>query len=177
MAKRANAMFNSNEGEGGKRIKRLTAFAFKRNEEGVDIKIIGCFDIKSAPSLPFYSKGIIIVGGRPFSVFDLQVLAGSRPKTLTDESCIVLLDFDDEYSCFSRAIVVDDVSEMLSIADQNMAGVGVENLFGCQPGRMAKGPYSDFPEIEPKNDKYDLDPASRINENIQHLLGNLIGAK
>ena len=170
MAKKTDAMCDSNGEEGGREIKRLTAFALKRNEEGVDIKIIGCFGIKSAPSQPFYSKGVIVVGGRSFSVFDLQSLAGLSPKTLTEESCIVLLDFDHEHNHFSRAIVVDDVTEMLSIADQNMSGPKVENLFGCQLDRGAKAASPIFPGIEPERGECVAKPEQENKDRYSKLV-------
>lgn len=126
---------------------RITAFAFKKHGDGIEIKIIGCFRIKQAPNQPFYSKGIITVQGRPFSVFDLQALAGLKAKKVTAESCIVLFDSDDEFNYFSRAIIVDDVTEMLSIADRSMAGVGIEHLFGSQLQAVRKAVSPDFPEI------------------------------
>lgn len=127
--------------------RRITAFAFSKHGDGVEIKIIGCFQIKQAPNQPFYSKGIITVQGRPFSVFDLQALAGLKAKKVTAESCIILFDCDDDYDFFSRAIIVDDVTEMLSIADRSMTGVGVENLFGSQLRMSGKVASPDFPEI------------------------------
>lgn len=127
--------------------KRITAFAFKKHDDGVDIKIIGCFQIKQAPNQPFYSKGIITVQGRPFSVFDLQALAGMKAKKVSAESCIILFDSDDDYNFFSRAIIVDDVTEMLSIADRSMTGMGIENLFGSQLQVIREATSPDFPEI------------------------------
>lgn len=127
--------------------KRITAFAFSKHGDGVEIKIIGCFHIKQAPSQPFYSKGIITVDGRPFLVFDLQALAGMKAKIVTSESCIILLDCDDEFNFFSKAIIVDDVTELLSIADHSMTGVCIENLFGSQLQMSRKGASPDFPEI------------------------------
>lgn len=127
--------------------RRITAFAFTKHGDGVEIKIIGCFQIKQAPNQPFYSKGIITVQGRPFSVFDLQALAGLKAKKVTAESCIILLDCDDDLNSFSRAIIVDDVTEMLSIADRSMADVGIENLFGSQLQMSEKAASPDFPEI------------------------------
>ena len=126
---------------------RITTFAFKRNNAGVEIRIIGCFRIKLAPNQPFYSRGIITVQGRPFPVFDLQVLAGLKPKKLTDESCIVLLDSNEGFDSFSRAIIVDNVTEMLNIADRNMAGAGVENLFGTQLRSVKVAASPDFPDV------------------------------
>lgn len=127
---------------------RITVFAFKKNDTGVDIKIIGCFRIKLAPNQPFYSKGIITVQGRPFSVFDLQALAGLKPKTVTDESCIVLMDSNEGCNSFSRAIIVDNVTEMLNIADRNMAGAGMENIFSSQLDAVKVPASPDFPDLE-----------------------------
>lgn len=140
--------FNNNSESINRQGGRVTVFAFKKNTTGVDIKIIGCFQIKLAPNQPFYSRGIITVQGRPFSVFDLQALAGLKPKAVTDESCIVLLDSDEGYNLFSRAIIVDNVTEMLNIADRNMAGAGVENLFGNQLNAVNSGSSPGSPEIE-----------------------------
>ena len=130
---------------------RLTAFAFHATESGIDIKIIGCMEVRPAPSQPVYSKGIVLLNEKAFSVFDLQALAGLKPKTITPESCIVLLDPNDSFTDFSRAIIVDDVTEMLRIAERDMDGLPVDTLFGrrwhCQP----KNPIPDFPE-EPPHD-------------------------
>ena len=145
--KRSSEFENNSESKNSYRG-RITVFAFKKNATGVDIKIIGCFQIKLAPNQPFYSRGIITVQGRPFSVFDLQALAGLKPKTLTDESCIVLLDSNEGYNSFSRAIIVDNVTEMLNIAEHNMAGTGMENLFGTQLNTVKAGASPDFPELE-----------------------------
>ena len=128
--------------------KRLTTFAFKKSENGIDIKIIGCLQVKSAPSQPFYSKGIVLLSGKVFSVFDLQALAGLKPKEITDESCIVLLDPDESFTNFSRAILVDDVSEMLKIAEQNMAGLPVDTLWGRHQQAQSENITPDFPDID-----------------------------
>ena len=148
MVNKRNSESENNSESKNKYRGRITVFAFKKNAAGVDIKIIGCFQIKLAPNQPFYSRGIITVQGRPFSVFDLQALAGLKPKAITDESCIVLLDSNEGYNSFSRAIIVDNVTEMLSIADRNMAGTGMENLFGTQLNAVKAAASPDFPEFE-----------------------------
>ncbi|MBW8016292.1 MAG: chemotaxis protein CheW [Planctomycetes bacterium] len=124
---------------------RLTAFAFHGTENGIDIKIIGCMEVRGAPSQPVYSKGIVLINEKAFSVFDLQALSGLKPKTITPESCIVLLDPNDTFTDFSRAIIVDDVSEMLRIAERDMDGLPVDTLFGRRWQCLPENPSPDFP--------------------------------
>ena len=118
--------------------KRMPAFAFKRGEHGIEIKIIGCLDLKPVPSQPFYSKGTILLNDKVFSVFDLQALAGLGAKTITDDSCIVLLDPDESFQSFSRAIVVDNVTEMIKIAERNLEGLPVDALYGRSRSKKDK---------------------------------------
>ena len=49
---------------------RLTAFAFHGTENGIDIKIIGCLEVRGAPSQPVYSKGLVQICGKVFSIFE-----------------------------------------------------------------------------------------------------------
>lgn len=126
--------------------RRLTTFAFKAGENGIDIKIIGCLKIKSAPSQPIYSKGTILFDGKVFSVFDMQALAGLRPKRITDESCVVLVNSEDCDGDFNRAILVDDVAEMLRIAEHNMEGLAIGSLFG-KSLKLSSNISPDFPDV------------------------------
>lgn len=126
--------------------RRLTTFAFKAGENGIDIKIIGCLKVKTAPSQPFYSKGTILFDGNVFSVFDMQALAGLRPKRITDESCVVLVNSDDCDGGFNRAIIVDDVAEMLRIAEHNMEGLAIGSLFG-RGVKLSSNISPDFPDV------------------------------
>ncbi|MCF7955945.1 MAG: chemotaxis protein CheW [Phycisphaerae bacterium] len=128
-------------------IHRLMAFAFRGGKNGIDIKIIGCMEVRPAPKQPVYSKGLVLFEEKVFSVFDLQALAGLKPKTITPDSCIVLLDPNDSYTNFSRAIIVDDVSEMLRIAEKGMDGLPVDSLFGCRYHSQPINPTPDFPDI------------------------------
>ena len=131
-------------------IHRLMAFAFHGTENGIEIKIIGCMEVRPAPRQPVYSKGIVLFEDKVFSVFDLQALAGLKPKTITPDSCIVLLDPNESYTDFSRAIIVDDVSEMLRIAEKDMDGLPVDTLFGCRWRSQPENPAPDFPDISKK---------------------------
>ena len=131
-------------------IHKLMAFAFNCSEKGIDIKIIGCMDVRAVPRQPVYSKGIVMFSDKVFSVFDLQALAGLKPKTITPDSCIVLLDPNETFTDFSRAIIVDDVTEMLKIAEKDLEGLPVDSLFGCRWRSQPKNPSPDFPDITEK---------------------------
>lgn len=126
---------------------RLTAFAFRGSEHGIDIKIVGCLEVRPAASQPVYSKGIVLVNNKAFSVFDLQALSGLKPKKISNESCIVLLDPDEHFMHFSRAIIVDDVSEMLRIAERDMEGLPMDTLFGNRWQSHSKKTAPDFPDM------------------------------
>jgi chemotaxis signal transduction protein len=60
--------------------------------------------------------GAIRIQGVSLPVIDEQILAGGQPRAITNESCIVLKNADESLSNFDTAVIVDDVSEMLSIA-------------------------------------------------------------
>lgn len=140
-----------NDHTSGDIIHRLMAFAFRGSEHGIDIKIIGCMEVRPAPRQPVYSKGIVLFDDKVFSVFDLQALAGLKPKTITPDSCIVLLDPNDSYTDFTRAIIVDDVSEMLRIAERGLDGLPVDTLFGRRWHSQPQNPAPDFPDIPKKS--------------------------
>jgi chemotaxis signal transduction protein len=142
----AEKIMNASEDLPGESNRRLMAFAFRGSENGIDIKIIGRLKLRPAPRQPMYSKGIVLINDKAFSVFDLKALAGLKPKTISNESCIVLLDPDENFGDFCRAIIVDDVSEMLRIAKRDMEGLPVDTLFGGRPKKTAP----DFPFIESK---------------------------
>lgn len=67
---------------------------------------------------------------------------------MTDESCIILMDPNEGCNSFSRAIIVDNVTEMLNIADRNMAGAGMENIFSSQLDAVKVAASPDFPDLE-----------------------------
>jgi chemotaxis signal transduction protein len=151
----------------GNKKHRLTAFAFRGSETGIDIKIIGCLKVTPAPSQPVYSKGIVVINNKAFSVFDLQTLAGLRPKTISDKSCIVLLDPDEHFMNFSRAIIVDDVSEMLRIAEKHMEGLPVDSLFGCKWHCLPEKPAPDFPDMQNENMQFNQSHNLRQTEHTE----------
>jgi chemotaxis signal transduction protein len=131
-----------NEQTNGSNNYQLTAFGFHKREGGVDIKIIGSMEVRRVPGQPKYSMGLITVDGKVFSVQDLQVLAGLGPRKVSADSCIVLLEPDDDYSDFSKAIIVDDVSEMLLIAEEN-EGYSTVNAVSEGDGAVKKGNASE----------------------------------
>ena len=97
--------------------KRFTTFALvKGDRETTNVMILGCFCLEQAVCVHRHIVGAIRVKSVSFPVIDEQILAGGQARTITDESCIVLKNADESLSNFGTAVIVDDVSEMLSIA-------------------------------------------------------------
>ena len=98
--------------------KRFTTFAFvKGQEETTNVMIIGCFCLEQSVCMHHHIVGAIRIHGTSFPVIDEQILAGGEPRAITNESCIVLKNADESLSNFGTAVIVDGVSEMLSIAE------------------------------------------------------------
>lgn len=151
---------------------RIMAFAFHGSENGIDIKIIGCMDVRSAPRQPVYCKGTVLFEDKIFSVFDLQALAGLKPKTITQDSCIVLLDPNETYTDFSRAILVDDVSEMLRIAERQLEGLPIDSIFGRRWHSQPKNPKPDFPDIS-QDTEYEDRSEGKLFSDRKYAIGRL----
>ncbi len=112
--KTLNNSFYTEPDSGGTR--RFTTFALVRNNDSINVKIIGCFHLEQAPDKHPHIVGTIRIQDMSYPVIDEQIVAGMEPKTITKDSCIVLLNADESLSSFGTAVIVDDVTEVLSMA-------------------------------------------------------------
>lgn len=107
------------EGPSRKQGRPFTTFAFERHEGTTNIRIIGCFHLKPPDGVRSHIMGSIYFQGRTHPVMDRQILKGSQPTKITGESCIVLLNGDISLTSFGSAIMVNNVSEMLCLANDH----------------------------------------------------------
>lgn len=88
---------------------------------GIEIKyvieIIGIQTITEVPELPEYIKGIINLRGKIIPVLDVRIRFHKKPRDYDDRTCIIVVDIEE----ISIGLVVDCVSEVLSIADEDIA--------------------------------------------------------
>lgn len=102
---------------------KYLTFALGCEEYGLEIlkvrEIIGYMDITAVPKAPVYVKGIINLRGKVIRIVDLRSMFDMQPSDVTDQTCIIVVDFIHEQQRVQTGIVVDRVSEVLDVtADQ-----------------------------------------------------------
>lgn len=106
--------------KGGKYL----TFALGHEEYGLEIlkvrEIIGYVGITAVPRMPPHIKGVINLRGQVISVIDLRARFGMLPAEQTDQTCIIVVEIKNEGRKLSTGIIVDSVTEVLSIANENI---------------------------------------------------------
>lgn len=113
-----SATVTKSASKGGKYL----TFALGREEYGLEIlkvrEIIGYMDVTSVPCTPAHVKGVINLRGQVISVMDLRSKFGMAEAPRTEATCIVVVDINREGRRVNVGIIVDRVSEVLSIAGE-----------------------------------------------------------
>ena len=108
------------QSKGGKYL----TFALGKEEYGIEIlkvrEIIGYMDVTALPRTPSYVKGVINLRGQVISVVDLRTKFQMEQAARTEQTCIVVVDILREGRRLNTGIVVDRVSEVLSIAAESI---------------------------------------------------------
>ena len=106
------------------RAGKYLTFALGREEYGLEIlkvrEIIGFLDITAVPQTAPYIRGVINLRGQVISVVDLRTKFGMPSMERTDETCIIVVETRHGERKVSTGIVVDRVSEVLSIAAEQI---------------------------------------------------------
>jgi purine-binding chemotaxis protein CheW len=79
-------------------------------------EIIGIQPITEVPELPAYVKGIINLRGKIIPVMDVRLRFKKPPADYNDRTCVIVIDIEN----LSVGLIVDNVSEVLSIPDENI---------------------------------------------------------
>jgi purine-binding chemotaxis protein CheW len=100
---------------------RFLTFSMGKEVFGIEIKyvteIIGMQAITEVPEVPSYVKGIINLRGKIIPVIDVRLKFKKEPMEYNDRTCIVVIDISE----VSVGLIVDNVAEVLTIADQDIA--------------------------------------------------------
>ena len=103
------------------RAGKYLTFGVADEEYGLEIlkvrEIIRIMDITSVPHTPQYVKGVINLRGKVIPVVDLRMKVGMPEAERTDQTCIIVVEVDS----VEMGIVVDSVSEVLNIAEEDIA--------------------------------------------------------
>ena len=101
------------------RIGKYLAFHLRTEEFGIQVlkvrEIIGVQDITAVPKTPAYMKGVINLRGKVIPVIDLRMKFGLEEIPYTQRTCIIVVQVDGDNGPMLMGIVVDGVSEVLTI--------------------------------------------------------------
>lgn len=99
---------------------RYLTFQLGKEFYGIEIRyvteIIGIQPITEVPELPDYVKGIINLRGKIIPVMDVRLRFKKEPREYNDRTCVIVVDIKD----ISIGLIVDTVSEVISIPDENI---------------------------------------------------------
>jgi len=98
---------------------KYLTFSLADEEYGIGIlkikEIIGMMPITTVPQTPEFVKGVINLRGKVIPVVDLRLRFGMEPIDYTERTCIIVVEIEGESGTVLIGIVVDAVSEVLSI--------------------------------------------------------------
>lgn len=102
------------------RAGKYLTFNLGREEFAVSVlhvrEIIGIQDITAVPQTPAAIKGVINLRGKVIPVVDLRLKFGMPEQAHTERTCIIVIQVDREGGPIMAGIIVDEVSEVLTLA-------------------------------------------------------------
>ncbi len=130
----------------GREGKYLT-FALGSEEYGLEIlkvrEIFGIMEITAIPKTPQHVKGVINLRGQVIPVIDIRIKFGMPPVQTTDQTCVIVVETEQNNQKFSTGLVVDRVQEVLeikedAIQDSPNFGSRVDTNFILGMGKVGK---------------------------------------
>jgi purine-binding chemotaxis protein CheW len=98
---------------------KYLTFALGAEEYGLPVlkvrEIIKVMDITQVPQVPGHVRGVINLRGKVIPVVDLRLKFGFPSEAYTERTCIIVVDVDLPSGKVMMGIVVDSVSEVLSL--------------------------------------------------------------
>ncbi len=103
---------------------KYLTFSLEKEEYGIGIlkvkEIIGMMPITSVPRTPDFVKGVINLRGKVIPVLDLRTKFEMPTIPYTERTCIIVVEIDSDTSTILIGIVVDSVSEVLNIREEEI---------------------------------------------------------
>jgi purine-binding chemotaxis protein CheW len=145
---------------------KFLTFSLENEFYGIEImyvtEIIGIQAVTEVPELPGYIKGIINLRGKIIPVMDVRLRFRKEPREYNDRTCIIVIDIKG----ISVGLIVDNVSEVLSISEENIV----------PPPELSKGFNNRYIKGIGKVDKdvkLLLDCEKLLNDDEAESLGNI----
>jgi purine-binding chemotaxis protein CheW len=120
------------------RAGKYLTFIVDQEEFGVAVlkvrEIMGIQEVTAVPQTPAWMKGVINLRGKIIPVVDLRLKFGLAAAAYTERTCIVVVQIHSGADLLSTGIVVDEVSEVLTmspgdIEDTPDFGSGVDTAY------------------------------------------------
>jgi purine-binding chemotaxis protein CheW len=103
---------------------KYLTFALSNEEFGIRVlkvrEIMGLQEITAVPQTPAHVKGVINLRGRVVPVIDLRLKFGLPAAEYSQRTCIIVTQVQGESGPLMMGIVVDGVSEVLTLSDQEI---------------------------------------------------------
>ncbi|MBF0233342.1 MAG: purine-binding chemotaxis protein CheW [Desulfamplus sp.] len=103
---------------------KYLTFSLAGEEYGIGIlqvkEIIGMMPITSVPRTPDFVKGVINLRGKVIPVIDLRLRFSIAESQYTERTCIIVVEITTDYGEMVIGIVVDAVSEVLTIKEEHI---------------------------------------------------------
>ena len=103
---------------------KYLTFSLEDEEYGIGIlkvkEIIGMMAITSVPQTPAFVKGVINLRGKVIPVMDLRLKFSMEAIPYSERTCIIVVEIDSQDSMVLIGIVVDAVSEVLNIKEDEI---------------------------------------------------------
>jgi len=104
----------------GQRGGKFLTFFLAGEEYGLEIlkvrEIIGMLPVTHVPRTPTYVRGVVNLRGKVIPIVDLRLKFGLEATAQTEETCTIVV----QAGGIDMGIVVDKVSEVLDIAEQDI---------------------------------------------------------
>jgi purine-binding chemotaxis protein CheW len=102
------------------RAGKYLTFQLSNEEFGIRVlkvrEIMGLQEITAVPQTPAHIKGVINLRGKVIPVIDLRLKFGLAAAEDTQRTCIIVTQIQGESGAVLMGIVVDGVSEVLTLA-------------------------------------------------------------
>jgi len=106
------------------KLGKYLTFFLEQEEYGIGIlkvkEIIGMMAITSVPRTPEFIKGVINLRGKVIPIIDLRLKFDMEAISYSERTCIIVVEMDSQVSTVQIGIVVDAVSEVLNIRDDEI---------------------------------------------------------
>lgn len=147
---------------------------------GKEMFAIGILNIKeileygqltSVPMMPEFIRGVINLRGAVVPVVDLGARFGGKQSDITKRTCIVIIEVTTEETSQDIGVVVDAVSEVLEIPDEEIEpapafGARIRADFIAGMGKV-NGKFVIILEVNKVLSVDELEMVSRVGEEVQ----------